>query len=685
MPLSQFLSLNPAMRASAPDAQPSAQTCDGVAAMDEASLPLAKEVEAPDPLPCLTGAPGAALASALGDPRGIDSQLEAEVALEDHPDDLPQDAFWRVETAENYAMIVDAADYFGALRQAMLDAEHSILLIGWDFDARIRLARDETPPEDQGPERLGDFILWLAKRRPNLQIRLLRWATGALASMFRGSTLWTVLRWKAHPQITLRLDSKHPFAGSHHQKIVAIDDRMAFCGGIDTTVNRWDTREHRDGDPRRVGPGGKVHAPWHDVSCAFDGAAALAIGDLARQRWKVATGEVLPRCPPLPALWPLGLPTDLHDVWLGIARSLPKYADDGPVQEVEAAALALIRAARRYIYCENQYFASRRIAQAIAERLVEPDGPEVVVVCPASAEGWLEPLAMNTARARLTGALERVDPGRRLRLYHPVTTGGADIYVHAKVMVVDDAYLRVGSSNFNNRSMRLDSECDAVLLGPVSGLPRGGSPATPERPRLPEGRDVGEAPSPSRDAAHAAMQAAALGSVEASTPEAEGWSPRRDAEHEGEHGTEHEAAGQASAWAAFSEAVAELRNGLLAEHLGVTSAQVAEALGRNGSLIATIEALNGGPGCRRLLDYERPVLTGIEEWLADNEILDPDGPDEMFELANRRGLFRGWRQVVRRRLHLRRARRRKSRALVGGEAANSDAVPRRRWRRRSKP
>lgn len=523
-----------------------------------------------------------------------------------YPGDPPapsalRDCFWRVETAERFSVIVDAAEYFGALRQAMLDAEHSILLIGWDFDARIRFVRDASPPEDDGPEHLGDFILWLAKRRPHLQIRLLRWATGALASMLRGTTLLTVLRWKAHPQITLRLDGRHPIAGSHHQKIVAIDDRLAFCGGIDTTLNRWDTPEHLDDDPRRVGPGGKPHPPWHDVSCAFDGPAALAIGDLARRRWAAATGQKLPPCPDLPQLWPKGLVSDLRGVTLGIARTLPKYDAAPPVHEVEQAAIALIRSARRHIYCENQYFASRRIAQAIAERLVEPDGPEIVVICPASAEGWLEPLAMNTARARLIGALARIDAGRRLRLYHPVTAGGADIYVHAKVMVVDDAYLRVGSSNFNNRSMRLDSECDVVVLEAEAGARANG----------------------------------AEGAQDAGVAEAEGF---------------------------HCPHIATVRNALLAEHLGATPEAVAATLAETGSLIETIEALRGDG--RRLIPYERPVLSGLEEWLADNEILDPDGPEEMFELTNRRGLFRGWRGVLRRRLELRRARRRQRKVLA---------------------
>ncbi|KYB45642.1 phospholipase, partial [Brucella anthropi] len=275
--------------------------------------------------------------------------------------------------------------------------------------------------------------------------------------------LWTILRWKAHPRITLKFDAKHPIAGSHHQKIVAIDDSLAFCGGIDLTMRRWDTREHLDNDPRRVSPSGRTEDPWHDATSAFDGDAARAIGDLARMRWQVATGETLPRCQQPHDCWPDGLNATFTYMRLGIARTIPKMAEQEPVHEIEAAWLDMIRSARRHIYAESQYFASRKIARAIAERLCEADPPEIVIVTPQSAHGWLEPLAMDSARARLVQALERIDHRRRLRIWHPRTTGTQPIYVHAKVMVVDDTVLRVGSSNFNNRSMRLDSECDVIL------------------------------------------------------------------------------------------------------------------------------------------------------------------------------------------------------------------------------
>ena len=112
------------------------------------------------------------------------------------------------------------------------------------------------------------------------------------------------------------------------------------------------------------------------------------------------------------------------------------------------------------------------IAEAIARRLEEADGPEFVLVNPVSSHGWLEPIAMDTARARLFEALRRLDRRGRLRLYHPVTAGGGPIYVHAKLMVVDDEVLHVGSSNMNNRSMRLDTECDVTIDASLEGNPQ---------------------------------------------------------------------------------------------------------------------------------------------------------------------------------------------------------------------
>ncbi len=148
-----------------------------------------------------------------------------------------------------------------------------------------------------------------------------------------------------------------------------------------------------------------------------------------------------------------------------------------------------------------------------------------------------------------------------------MTAQGAPVYVHSKLMIVDDQTMRVGSSNFNNRSMRFDNECDVAF--------------------------------------------------------------------------------EASGSNALAQRLLDLRNDMLAEHLGIGAGDFAEIADRSGSLIAAIEEVRSrqtaGPqsGSRSLVPYVTPEISGLAEWLADNEILDPEGPEAMFESIEKRGLFRG--------------------------------------------
>lgn len=384
---------------------------------------------------------------------------------------VPGQSCWRIEQARRLRVIVDAADYFRAAKQAMLQAQRSLMLIGWDFDTRIGF-ESGTPTLD-GPNRLGDFLSWLVKQRLQLHVYVLKWDLGMLQSLGRGMLPMVLHSWFGSRRLHFKLDGSHPVGSAHHQKIVVIDDAMAFCGGIDITAERWDTREHVDDDPRRHAPGCGLFGPWHDATTAVDGPVARAIGDVARRRWQVATGHMPEVADVDTDAWPDCLEPTLRDVPVGIARTLPELEERPEVREIEALYLAGITAARRTIYLESQYLAARRLAEALAERLAEPDGPEVVIVLPQEIDSWLEHEAMDGARARLLHMLWRADKHGRLGAYYPVTAGGESIYVHAKIMVIDDVLLRVGSSNLNNRSMGYDTECDlAVEAGADEGALR---------------------------------------------------------------------------------------------------------------------------------------------------------------------------------------------------------------------
>jgi phospholipase D1/2 len=372
---------------------------------------------------------------------------------------------WRHAKAARAAVIVDAADYFRTARQAILNARQQIMLIGWDVDTRVRLDEEKGP--SGAPLALGPLLSWVSRTQPELRIYILAWDEGLISVPGRGTTFFRMMRWWADKQITIKWDSTHPLDASHHMKLLVIDDALAFCGGIDITGERWDTRDHRDEEPGRKSPfTRRSYEPWHDATMAVDGDAAKALGDLARKRWDAATtGDCLavPQAGPSP--WPEKLKPNFRDVDVVIARTRGHEGENDEVREVEALFLDLIKTAKRFVYFETQYFASRVIAEAIADRLEEPDGPEFVVVNPKTAEGWLDEEVMSPARYHLMQALKKRDRHGRFRIYTPVTEGGLDIYVHAKIMIVDDQIFRVGSANLNNRSMGLDSECDLMIDG----------------------------------------------------------------------------------------------------------------------------------------------------------------------------------------------------------------------------
>ena len=366
---------------------------------------------------------------------------------------------WRIARANRVSVVVDAADYFHYVRELCEDAQNLLLFVGWDFDSRISLE----PGDRSRRARLSGFFLRLARRNPRRRIAILKWRFGALKQFLIPASAWTLARWAATRAIEFKFDGAHPAGCNHHQKIVIVDDCLAICGGIDLASGRWDTPDHLDDDPKRLLPNGKPHAPWHDITMLMDGDVAAALGELARNRWDIAGGKPLPPVQTIEPQWPEDVPVLFENVDLAIARTRAPYGNVDEVREIETLYLDMIAAAQKFIYIENQYLTSAKIAAAIATRMGEANPPDIVVVMPRSAEGWLEQKAMDAARVQLARAIGKVDKGDRFRIYVPVTKGGTDIYVHAKLMIVDDRILRIGSANLNNRSLGLDSECDMVL------------------------------------------------------------------------------------------------------------------------------------------------------------------------------------------------------------------------------
>jgi len=376
----------------------------------------------------------------------------------------PDQNCWRKEKARRVAIAIDGESYFRAVREAILSAQHTVFILGWDIHSKLRLLRDA---EDDGyPRELGALLDYVAEQRA-VDVYVLSWDFAMIYLLEREPFPLYALNWKTHSRVRFHMDDNHPLGASQHQKLVVIDDAVGFCGGLDLSKWRWDTRAHRIDDGRRIDPDGQPYPPFHDVQMLVDSDAAAALGELARERWQRATGKKIDTLDGTPNQdpWPDSLHPVMRNVPVAITRTIADYNNHEGAREVERLYLDSIAAARRYIYIENQYLTAHCISEALIQRLQEIDGPEVVIVLPEQTGGWLEQQTMDVLRSRRAKQLCAADTSKRLRLYYPQLSSSSDVslMVHAKVMVIDDTLLRVGSSNLSNRSMGLDCECDLAI------------------------------------------------------------------------------------------------------------------------------------------------------------------------------------------------------------------------------
>jgi len=468
---------------------------------------------------------------------------------------LPGQNCWKVVHADRASFLIDGAAYFEALYKAMQQAQKSIIIVGWDVHSELRLIRHDD--SDESPRTLGKFLNYLVSRRKELQVYLLCWDFAMIYAIEREFFPRYKLKWQTHKRIHFILDSEHPTGASQHQKVAVIDDTIAFSGGLDISKWRWDTPNHLISDKQRIDPDGERYPPFHDVQLVVDGQAAAALGQLVRQRWQRASGEYPVEVDQISGNtpWPEGVAPDFENISMAIARTLPEYKQYDEVREVEHLYVDSIAFARSHIYIENQYFSSHRIGEALKARLAEEDGPEVIVVLPLKTGGWLEQHTMDILRDRMLHMLREADTHNRLRIYYPRLSVDPEItlMVHAKVMVIDDCFVRVGSSNLSNRSLGLDSECDLMIAD----------------------------------------------------DQQDSCSPR----------------------------IASFRNRLLAEHLGVSEADVRQAISVCGSIIDAIDSLRGA---ERTLVTLKETDAGAKafESMAKSELLDPEKPIEPEEFMN---------------------------------------------------
>lgn len=384
--------------------------------------------------------------------------------------------------ADRVGVLVGGARYFQAFREAVAAARERVYILAWDVHSEVPLIPEAE--DDLGPAELGAFLRHRLDCNPALHIHLLCWD---FAMVYATEREWRPLsKYFRDPpdRLHLRFDNALPLGASHHQKVVVVDDCLAFLGGFDLGLWRWDTNEHRPKDPRRRNPNGKTYPPFHDIQAVFTGEAAQLCGDLCRERWRRATGDSLPapseryRNAPEPP-WPNHTEVLAEDVMLGLIRTQSAFDPYPEIRDNLDLTLEIIRDTRQFLYLENQYLSSPEITEAIAKRLREKDGPEVVLILTQNTNGWLEEGTLGVMRDRLLERLSKADHHKRLTVLYPEAVDPesgdrAQIYVHAKLLLADDRILKVGSCNLSNRSMKVDTEADIVLVekAPHEGIRR---------------------------------------------------------------------------------------------------------------------------------------------------------------------------------------------------------------------
>ena len=373
---------------------------------------------------------------------------------------------WKVARANRAAVLIDAAPYFGALREALKKAHHSILILGWDINSKVPLVGPSACADDGYPAPFCDFLCALVAKRPELRINILLWDFSVLYSTEREIFPALALGWRSPAGVQLCLDDALPLGSAHHQKIVVIDDCIAFSGGLDITHKRWDTSTHDIDNPKRVDLSGKPYRPFHDVQMIVDGAAAKELGRLVRLRWERATLERLGDVRAENDCWPDGVEPDFVNTEVGIALTQPRYDTISEQREVEQLFLDSIDLAERELYIENQFLTHLNFAERLIRRMRDKPELEVLVIAPHTHESWIEARTMRVGRIAFRKVFDDAGMTDRIRFLFPKVVKDdtkTDTMVHSKVMIVDDVFLRIGSANLNNRSMGTDTECDLAI------------------------------------------------------------------------------------------------------------------------------------------------------------------------------------------------------------------------------
>jgi phosphatidylserine/phosphatidylglycerophosphate/cardiolipin synthase-like enzyme len=388
---------------------------------------------------------------------------------------------WRVHERVRSGLLIDADDYYRAFYVAASQAKRSILILGWQFDSDVQLLRGDDLPEGSDPRdyQLIAVLDRLCRERPELEVKMLAWDHSVIFSLEREVLQKIVFDITTVARLQFQTDGTVPLGGSHHQKVAIIDGQVAFMGSADICQDRWDTSAHVSQDPRRISRNDVAHKPYHEVQAVFGGVAARLFVDLFAQRWEHATGTKLDTdrliAPDdhddLFARIPVTLPMPAAPV--GFSRTVPAGEDRHHVHEIRDLYVRAIQRAERMIYIETQYVTSSCVRDALVSRMKDTTRPklDIVMVLPQKPEKLKEEVFIGGTQADVVSDIvaASLETGHSLGIYDVAVPNGSGVdstfvYIHAKLMIIDDVFFTMGSANLANRSMTVDSEINATWV-----------------------------------------------------------------------------------------------------------------------------------------------------------------------------------------------------------------------------
>ena len=364
-------------------------------------------------------------------------------------------------------LLIDGHDFYRAVYEACCKAKRTILMAGWQFASSVELIRGDEAAGCSHPTKFLPFLRSLCEENPDLDIYLLPWDSSPVFTLER-EPLQRLKFWRGgHKRIHWRMDNCHPPGASHHQKLICVDRAVAFVGGMDLCTSRWDDRQHSAQNAQRCSKeGDSPHGPYHDVQAYVMGNGVDILRGWFCKRWERATRKPL-ELPDGPTGGIEIKPTiPIAAPHVGLARTLPPLEDPKceAVTELLQLHLRAIGAAKRVIYIENQYLSSDELCRAIEERLAS-DGPklEIVMVFPERSAGKKEEISIGVYQQAIFKRLTKAAAvyGHKLGVYYhavPGEDGDVPVFIHAKVLLVDDRFLLCSSANTTNRSMSFDTE-----------------------------------------------------------------------------------------------------------------------------------------------------------------------------------------------------------------------------------